>query len=68
MDTYEFYMQLVRQGRLSLNQAIERIAREEAIIRGAFDKYTDEQFLAEILRKDKQLARRLDAFQARGKK
>lgn len=61
MDSYQLYMQLVSQGKLSLNQAIERISREEAIIRGVYDKYPDKQFLMEILRKDKHLARRFSA-------
>lgn len=63
MESYQLYMQLVHQGRLSLNQAIERINREEAVIKGVYDKYSDKKFLAEILRKDKYLARRFRDFQ-----
>ena len=62
MDSYQLYMQLVRQGKLSLNQAIERINREEAVIRGVYDNYSDKKFLAEILRKDKYLAKRVSGF------
>lgn len=53
MDAYTFYMDLVKKKKLTLNQAIERINREERVIRGDYDNYTNKKYLKEIAKRDK---------------
>lgn len=55
MDAYTFYMDLVKKKKLTLNQAIEKINREEQIIRGDYDNYTNKKYLKEIAKKDKSI-------------
>ena len=59
MDAYTFYMDLVKKKKLTLNQAIERINREERIIRGDYDNYTDKKYLKEIAKRDKSIRLKL---------
>jgi len=53
MDAHTFYMDLVKKKKLTLNQAIERINREERVIKGDYDNYTDGKYLKEIAKRDK---------------